>query len=99
MQKGVLPGPAPRGAFRGRAPQMTACAPQTKIVPPQARNVPRKNQQSRGCWRANRGLILPNWVYRLRICEQELSLVEIFVLKNFFFFGLHLRIREKSQEF
>ena len=24
----------PRGAFRGRAPQMTACAPQTKIVPP-----------------------------------------------------------------
>ena len=22
------------GAFRGRAPQMTACAPQTKIVPP-----------------------------------------------------------------
>ena len=27
-------GPAPRGAFRGRAPQMTACSPQTKIVPP-----------------------------------------------------------------
>ena len=24
----------PGGAFRGRAPQMTACAPQTKIVPP-----------------------------------------------------------------
>ena len=29
-------GPAPRGAFRGRAPQ-------TKIVPPQARTVPRRN--------------------------------------------------------
>ena len=24
-------------------PQMTACAPQTKIVPPQARTVPRRN--------------------------------------------------------
>ena len=35
--------PAQRGAFRGRAPQMTAFAPQTKIVPPQARTVPRRN--------------------------------------------------------
>ena len=26
--------PAPRGGIRGRVPQMTACAPQTKIVPP-----------------------------------------------------------------
>ena len=26
--------PAPRGAYRGRAPQLTACAPQTKNVPP-----------------------------------------------------------------
>ena len=31
--------PAPRGAFRGRAPQMTACAPQTKIVPPPKRGL------------------------------------------------------------
>ena len=39
------------GAYRGRAPQLTACAPpqltarapQTKIVPPQARTVPRRN--------------------------------------------------------
>ena len=31
------------GAFRGRAPQMTACAPHTKIVPPQARTVPQRN--------------------------------------------------------
>ena len=31
--------PAPRGAYRGCAPQLTACAPQTKIVPPQARTV------------------------------------------------------------
>ena len=30
-------------ANRGRAPQLTACAPQTKIVPPQARTVPRRN--------------------------------------------------------
>ena len=29
-----VPDPAPRGAYRGRAPQLTACAPQTKIVPP-----------------------------------------------------------------
>ena len=27
-------------AFRGRAPHMTACTPQTKIVTPQARTVP-----------------------------------------------------------
>ena len=40
----VLAGPAPRGAFRGRAPpKMTASAPQTKIVPTQARTVPRRN--------------------------------------------------------
>ena len=29
-----LPDPVPREAYRGRAPQLTACAPQTKIVPP-----------------------------------------------------------------
>ena len=41
----LLSGPAPRGvgAFRGRAPQMTACAPQTKIAPLQARTVLRRN--------------------------------------------------------
>ena len=50
------------GAFRGRAsPQMTACAPQTKIVPPQAMAVPRRNSQARGHWSANRGLRLLNW--------------------------------------
>ena len=31
-----------RGAFRGRTPQITACAPQTMIVPPQERTVPPK---------------------------------------------------------
>ena len=32
------------GAFRGRAPQMTACAPPTEnFAPPQARTVPRRN--------------------------------------------------------
>ena len=31
----VVPGPAPRGGIPGPCPpQMTACAPQTKIVPP-----------------------------------------------------------------
>ena len=32
-------GPAPRGAFRGLAPQMATCAPQTKIVPPPKRGL------------------------------------------------------------
>ena len=37
------PGPAPRGAFRGRPLQMTACAPPNKNCAPQARTVPRRN--------------------------------------------------------
>ena len=35
--------PAPRGAYRGRAPQMTACAPPNKNCAPQARTVPRRH--------------------------------------------------------
>ena len=30
------------GTFRGRAPQMSACAPQTKFVPPQRGLCPEK---------------------------------------------------------
>ena len=45
--------PAPRGAYRGRAPR-------TKIVPPQARTVPRRNLEARGYWSANRG---PDWCF------------------------------------
>ena len=36
-------GPAPRGAFRGRAPPNDClCPPQAKIVPSQARTAPKK---------------------------------------------------------
>ena len=31
------------GGIPGPFPQVTACAPQTKIVPPQARTVPQRN--------------------------------------------------------
>ena len=48
----------PGGAYRGRAPQMTACAPPNENCAPQARTEPRRNQQDRGYWSANRG---PNW--------------------------------------
>ena len=43
--KGAGPdsGPVPRGGIPGPCPpQMTACTPQTKIVPPQERSVPQR---------------------------------------------------------
>ena len=35
------------GAFRGRAPKMTACAPQTKIVPPKQKLCPPSEEINR----------------------------------------------------
>ena len=35
----------PRGAFQGRAPQITACAPQTRTVPPKRGLCPKESNR------------------------------------------------------
>ena len=59
-------GPAPQGAFRGRARQITACAPEA--LPPQARNmfpqarvVPQKKVTGQCHWSAFRSLYPPKY--------------------------------------
>ena len=71
---------------------MTACAPQTKIVPPQARTVPQAS--------ANRGR---NWCLPLLFScflWTGTGFHDIFGMKTFFFlFGDHLFSAEKTLEF
>ena len=58
-------GPAPRGAFRGRAPQITACSPPPKreLCPPKARILPQRKLLALCHWSAVRGLrLLKYWL-------------------------------------
>ena len=62
----------PWGAFQGRAPQITACVPQTRIVPPERRLFPKESIKHGAtrvqfeAWDSQNTDCYP------RICEQEL---------------------------
>ena len=86
--------PAPRGHTGTVPPQLTACAPQTKIVPPQARTVPRRNLQGQGFWSANRG---PNYCF----WWTDTRFNDVFGMKTFFYFFLEIACfrPEKPLEF
>ena len=80
-------GPAPQGDIPGPCPPKRLLVPhQTKIVPPQARTVPRRNYQARGHWSANRG---PNWCLPAVFLWTDTRFHNIFGM-NTFFFGGHL---------
>ena len=64
------------GAYRGRAPR-------TKIVPHQARTVPRRNLKARGYWSANRG---PDWCF----FWTDIGFQDVFGMKAFFFWSSHV---------
>ena len=86
------------GAFRGRAPRMTACAPPSvdcapkKLIgsgPPECKSRPETRKIV---------FIASEFVENRTISGIKTRICEIFEL-NTFSFGLHLRIRGKSNDF
>ena len=91
---------APRGCIPGRALQMTACAPQTKIVPPPKRGLCPEEINRLGATEVQiEALDSQNSAYRPSIREQEMffwnfcglapdfmKLCVYFGTKNFFYF-------------
>ena len=89
------------GHFGAVPPQMTACAPQTKIVPPKRGLCPEEINRHGATGVQMEAKNSQISVYRCNFCGLTPSFLILLVLKTFFFFffGLHLRIRGKSQEF
>ena len=101
-------------AFRGRAPRMTACAPQTKILLPKRGLCPEEINKLEATGVQIEAPDSRNSGYRPRIRKQEqffhnfcgltpdfIKLRVNFGTKTFFlnFFGHHFRIRGKLQDF
>ena len=85
-----------RGAFRGRAPQITACTPQTRIVPPKRGLCPEEINKLGATEAQFEAGGSQNTGYHARIREQELAFRR-FCNKDHLFLWLHPRIHESSR--
>ena len=87
------------GVFRGRAPQMTACAPPSENCASPSEDCAPKKLTGSGLLecksRPKIGVYRPYFGYFCGLAPVYIKLLE----RRPFVFGLHLRIRGTSQEF
>ena len=99
----IIAGPAPRGCIPGPCPPNDClCPPKRKLCPPPSEDYAPKKLTGSGLLECKSRSETPKLVSTARIfvifVDSHRISYETF-RTNTFFFGFHLRIREKSQEF